>query len=254
MTGIILSGCNGKMGRAVTALINEMQDCEIICGIDLFTETANDYPVFTSPMLISEELIKESDVIIDFSNPSALGGLLEFAVKNALPAVISTTGLNDAQTALIKTASNKIPVFFSANMSLGVNLICELAKKAAKVLGDSFDIEIVEMHHNQKIDAPSGTALMIADAIKEELSQDTKYEYDRHSKREKRTKNEIGIHAVRGGTITGEHEIIFAGLDEIIKISHSARSKSLFATGAVNAAKFLCGKNAGLYSMSDMLE
>lgn len=254
MTGIILSGCNGKVGRAVTALINEMQDCEIVCGIDLFTETANDYPVFTSPVLISENLIKKSDVIIDFSNPSALGGLLEFAVKNSLPAVISTTGLNDAQISLIKTASTKIPVFFSANMSLGVNLICELAKKAAKVLGDSFDIEIVEMHHNQKIDAPSGTALMIADAIKEELSQDTKYEYDRHSKREKRTKNEIGIHAVRGGTITGEHEIIFAGLDEIIRISHSACSKSLFATGAVNAAKFLCGKNAGLYSMSDMLE
>lgn len=254
MTGIILSGCNGKMGRAVTNLINEMQDCEIVCGIDLFTETVNDYPVFTSPVLIPEELVKKSNVIIDFSNPSALGGLLEFAVKNTMPAVISTTGLNDAQISLIKAASNKIPVFFSANMSLGVNLICELAKKAAKVLGDSFDIEIVEMHHNQKIDAPSGTALMIADAIKEELSQDTKYEYDRHSKREKRTKNEIGIHAVRGGTITGEHEIIFAGLDEIIKISHSARSKSLFATGAVNAAKFLCSKNAGLYSMSDMLE
>ena len=254
MTGIILSGCNGKMGRAVTNLINEMQDCEIICGIDLFTETANDYPVFTSPVLIPEEIVKKSNVIIDFSNPSALSGLLEFAVKNSLPAVISTTGLNDAQLALVKTASTKISVFFSANMSLGVNLICELAKKAAKVLGDTFDIEIVEMHHNQKIDAPSGTALMIADAIKEELSQDTKYEYDRHSKREKRTKNEIGIHAVRGGTITGEHEIIFAGLDEIIKISHSARSKSLFATGAVNAAKFLCGKNAGLYSMSDMLE
>lgn len=254
MTGIILSGCNGKMGRAVTLLINEMQDCKIICGVDLFTETSNDYPVFTSPMLIPENLIKKSDVIIDFSNPSALSGLLEFAVMKSLPAVISTTGLSDTQISLIKAASNKIPVFFSANMSLGVNLICELAKKAAKVLGNSFDIEIVEMHHNQKIDAPSGTALMIADAIKEELAEDTKYEYDRHSKREKRTKNEIGIHAVRGGTITGEHEIIFAGLDEIIKISHSARSKSLFATGAVNAAKFLCTQKSGLYSMSDMLE
>ena len=139
-------------------------------------------------------------------------------------------------------------------MSLGVNLISELAKKAAKVLGDSFDIEIVEMHHNQKIDAPSGTALMIADAIKEELGGDINYEYDRQSKREKRTKNEIGIHAVRGGTITGEHEIIFAGHDEIIKISHSARSKELFATGAVNAALFICGKEAGLYDMSAMLK
>ncbi len=254
MTGIILSGCNGKMGRAVTNLINEMQDCKVICGVDLYTEIANDYPVFTSPMLIPEDLIHNSDVIIDFSNPSALSGLLEFAVMKSLPAVISTTGLSDTQVSLVKAASEKIPVFFSANMSLGVNLICELAKKAAKVLGDTFDIEIVEMHHNQKIDAPSGTALMIADAIKGELENDIKYEYDRHSKREKRTKNEIGIHAVRGGTITGEHEIIFAGLDEIIKISHSARSKSLFATGAVNAAKFICDKKSGLYSMSDMLE
>lgn len=254
MTGIILSGCNGKMGRAVTNLVNDMQDCKIVCGVDLYTETANDYPVFTSPMLIPEDLIQNSDVIIDFSNPSALSGLLEFAVMKSLPAVISTTGLSDTQISLVKAASEKIPVFFSANMSLGVNLICELAKKAAKVLGDTFDIEIVEMHHNQKIDAPSGTALMIADAIKDELENDIRYEYDRHSKREKRTKNEIGIHAVRGGTITGEHEIIFAGLDEIIKISHSARSKSLFATGAVNAAKFICEKNSGLYSMSDMLE
>lgn len=254
MTGIILSGCNGKMGRAVTLCVDGLQDCEIVCGIDLYTETVNSYPVYSSPMLIPQEITDKADVIIDFSNPSALGGLLEFAVENTIPAVISTTGLNDSQVSLIKKAANKIPVFFSANMSLGVNLICELAKKAAKVLGDSFDIEIVEMHHNQKIDAPSGTALMIADAIKEELDDDINYEYNRQSKREKRTKNEIGIHAVRGGTITGEHEIIFAGLDEIIKISHSARSKSLFATGAVNAAKYLCGKDAGFYNMADMLK
>ncbi len=254
MTGIILSGCNGKMGRAVTLCVEGLNDCEIICGIDIYTEIANSYPVYSSPMLIPQEIAEKADVIIDFSNPSALGGLLEFAVENKLPAVISTTGLNDSQISLIKKAANKVPVFFSANMSLGVNLICELAKKAAKVLGNSFDIEIVEMHHNQKIDAPSGTALMIADSIKEELDKDLKYEYDRYSKREKRTQNEIGIHAVRGGTITGEHEIIFAGLDEIIKISHSARSKSLFATGAVNAACFLCGKEAGLYSMADMLK
>ena len=154
---------------------------------------------------------------------------------------------------MIKNAAERIPVFFSANMSLGVNLVCELAKKAASVLGNSFDIEIVEMHHNQKLDAPSGTALMIADSVKEELENDVKYEYDRHSKREKRSKNEIGIHSVRGGTITGEHEIIFAGHDEIIKISHSARSKELFATGAINAALFISEKPAGLYNMSDML-
>lgn len=253
MTGILLSGCNGKMGKAVTKSVAENDSCEIIGGIDIFAESLNGYPVFSSPANVSDEITKKADVIIDFSNPSALAGLLEYAVKNSIPAVISTTGLNDAQINLIKDASQKIPVFFSANMSLGVNLVCELAKKAAAVLGDSFDIEIIEMHHNQKIDAPSGTALMIADSIKEELDENTKYEYDRHSKREKRTKNEIGIHAVRGGTITGEHQVIFAGLDEIITISHSARSKELFATGAVSAAKFICGKPAGLYKMSDMI-
>lgn len=254
MAGILLSGCNGKMGRAVTLSVAESADCEITGGIDVFDEVRYGYPVFASPALVSNEIIEKTDVIIDFSNPSALAGLLEFAVANSIPAVISTTGLNDAQINLIKNAATKIPVFFSANMSLGVNLVCELAKKAAKVLGDSFDIEIVEMHHNQKIDAPSGTALMIADSIKNELDDDIKYEYDRHSKREKRTKKEIGIHAVRGGTITGEHEVIFAGHDEIIKISHSARSKELFATGAINAAKFICSKPAGLYNMADMLK
>lgn len=254
MAGILLSGCNGKMGRAVTLSVAETDGCDIAAGIDVFDEERYGYPVFASPALITEDIIDKTDVIIDFSNPSALAGLLEFAVANSIPAVISTTGLNDAQINLIKNASTKIPVFFSANMSLGVNLVCELAKKAAKVLGDAFDIEIVEMHHNQKIDAPSGTALMIADSIKNELDDDIKYEYDRHSKREKRTKKEIGIHAVRGGTITGEHEVIFAGHDEIIKISHSARSKELFATGAINAAKFICGKPAGLYNMVDMLK
>ncbi len=253
MAGILLCGCNGKMGKAVTKSVSETDGCEIIAGVDVYAENLNGYPVFSSVAKISTELKEKIDVIIDFSNPVALSGLLEFAVKNSIPAVICTTGLNDAQINLIKDASEKIPVFFSANMSLGVNLVCELAKKAAAVLGDSFDIEIIEMHHNQKIDAPSGTALMIADSIKETLDDDVKYEYDRHSKREKRTKNEIGIHAVRGGTITGEHQVIFAGLDEIITISHSARSKELFATGAIKAASFICGKTAGLYKMSDMI-
>lgn len=241
------------MGKAVTRSVADTEGCEIIAGIDIFTEALSGYPVFSSPSGVPEEITEKTDVIIDFSNPAALSGLLEYAVRNNIPAVISTTGLNDAQINLIKAAAEKIPVFFSANMSLGVNLVCELAKKAANVLGDAFDIEIIEMHHNQKIDAPSGTALMIADSIKEELDNSVKYEYDRHSKREKRTKNEIGIHAVRGGTITGEHQVIFAGLDEIITISHSARSKELFATGAITAAKFICGKPAGLYKMSDML-
>ncbi len=253
MTGIILSGCNGKMGKAVTRSVAETDGCEIVGGIDIFAESLSGYPVFSSPANVSKEITEKANVIIDFSNPAALAGLLEYAVRNSIPAVISTTGLNDAQINLIKDAAEKIPVFFSANMSLGVNLVCELAKKAASILGDSFDIEIIEMHHNQKIDAPSGTALMIADSIKEELDDDVKYEYDRHSKREKRTKKEIGIHAVRGGTITGEHQVIFAGHDEIISISHSARSKELFATGAISAAKFICGKPAGLYKMSDMI-
>lgn len=254
MAGILLSGCNGKMGKAVTANVAVTQGAEIIGGIDIYAENLYGYPVFASPALIPDEITQKADVIIDFSNPSALGGLLEYAVRNGIPAVICTTGLNESQKSLLKSAAEKTPVFFSANMSLGVNLVVELAKKAAAVLGNDFDIEIVEMHHNQKIDAPSGTALMIADAIKDELDGDTKYEYDRHSKREKRTKNEIGIHAVRGGTITGEHEIIFAGHDEIIRISHSARSKELFATGAVNAAKFIVGKPAGMYDMSAMLK
>lgn len=254
MSGILLCGCNGKMGRAVTLNIADTPDCEIVCGVDVYDEVKYGYPVFTSPALIDNDTANKIDAIIDFSNPAGLAGLLEFAVANSIPAVICTTGLNEAQINLIKAASSKIAVFFSANMSLGVNLVCELAKKAAKVLYDNFDIEIIEMHHNQKIDAPSGTALMIADAIKNELDDDIKYEYDRQSKREKRTKKEIGIHAVRGGTITGEHEVIFAGHDEIIKISHSARSKELFATGAVNAARFICGKAAGLYNMADMLK
>lgn len=254
MAGILLCGCNGKMGRAVTLAVAEKEDSQIVAGIDLNCESKYGYPVFTSPNLIDKDTIEKIDVIIDFSNPAALGGLLEFAVANGKAAVICTTGLNDSQKSLIKSASAKIPVFFSANMSLGVNLICELARKAAKVLGDDFDIEIVEMHHNQKIDAPSGTALMIADEINAELGGDMNYEYDRQSKREKRTKKEIGLHAVRGGTITGEHEIIFAGHDEVIKISHSARSKELFATGAVNAAEFISGKEAGFYNMKDMLK
>ncbi len=242
------------MGRAVTKAVSENSECEIIAGLDIFTEIESGYPIYSSPAAVPGEIINKSDVIIDFSNPSAFGGLIEFAVRNSIPAVICTTGLNETQKATLKNASKKIPVFFSANMSLGVNLINELAKKAARVLGNSFDIEIIEMHHNQKIDAPSGTALMLADSIKAELDGDIKYEYDRHSKREKRTDSEIGIHAVRGGTITGEHEIIFAGHDEIIKISHSARSKELFATGAINAAMFLNSKSAGLYDMSEMLK
>ena len=249
MTDIILSGCFGKMGRVIAKSVSEREDCKIVTGVDIF-EAQADFPVFKS----FGEVNVKADVIIDFSNPAALDSMLDFALKNKCGAVIATTGLSEAQVNRINEASKLIPVFYSANMSIGVSLITELAKKAAHILGNDFDIEIVEAHHNQKIDAPSGTALMIADSISQALETKPRYEFDRHSKREKRTADEIGIHSVRGGTIVGEHEIIFAGHDEIIKISHSARSKELFAIGAINAAVFLKGKESGLYSMKQLVE
>ncbi len=248
MTRIILSGALGKMGKAITACVENRNDCEIVAGVDLITAECK-FPVFKS----FYDINVDADVIIDFSHPSVLEDLLSYAKEKRIPAVIATTGLNEQQIEEIKTASTDVPLFFSANMSIGVSLVSELAKKAAKVLGGSFDIEIVEAHHNQKIDAPSGTALMLADSISEALDEKPIYEFDRHSKRMKRTKNEIGIHAVRGGTIVGEHEIIFAGPDEVIKISHSAYSKQLFANGSVNAGLFLVGKEPGFYSMKDLV-
>ncbi len=248
MTRIILCGCSGKMGKNITACVDNRNDCEVVAGVDVI-EGNYPYPVFKS----FNEVNIEADVIIDFSHPSVLNDLLSFAKAKKMPAVIATTGLNEQQITSIKEASSEIPLFFSANMSMGISLISELAKKATKLLQGDFDIEIVEAHHNQKIDAPSGTALMLADSISEALDEKPIYEFDRHSKRMKRTKNEIGIHAVRGGTIVGEHEIIFAGPDEVIKISHSAYSKQLFATGSVNAGLFLVGKPAGFYSMKDLV-
>ncbi|NLA76873.1 MAG: 4-hydroxy-tetrahydrodipicolinate reductase [Clostridiales bacterium] len=250
MKKIILSGCSGKMGKAITECVAKLDDCEIVAGVDVFENSALPYPVFMS----FSELNIKADVVIDFSHPSALSSVLKYAVDKSVPAVVATTGLSDEQVAQIENAAESVAIFRSANMSLGVNLVCELAKTAARVLGDSFDIEIVEMHHNQKLDAPSGTALMIADEIKTVLDDGVYYEYDRHSKREKRTKAEIGIHALRGGTVTGEHEVVFAGHDEIVKISHSARSKEIFAEGAVNAAKFICGKAPAIYNMKDLVK
>lgn len=251
MTRIILNGCNGKMGKVISqSIANNFENCEIVCGVDLNTTKNFDYPVFSSPSKISID----ADVIIDFSLPVAVDNILKFALGKNMPIVIATTGLSEKQTQNINEASIKIPVFHSANMSLGVNLICELAQKATEILGNSFDIEIVEAHHNQKIDSPSGTALMIADSINGVKDDSMKYEFDRHSKRAKRTQNEIGIHSVRGGTIVGEHEIIFAGDDEVIKISHSAASKQIFATGSINAAMFLTKCKPGLYSMKDMIK
>lgn len=248
MTKVILSGCFGKMGRVITNCITQRDNCEIVAGVDIFDGEAN-FPVFKN----FAEVNVDADVIIDFSHPSTLSSLLDFALSKKCPAVIATTGLSEEQIAQIHEASKEIPVFFAANMSIGVALVAELAAKAAKVLEGSFDIEILEMHHNQKIDAPSGTALMLANTISDALTEKPHYEFDRHSKRMKRDKNEIGIHALRGGTVVGEHEVIFAGLDEVIKISHSARSKELFAVGAVNAALFLKGKAAGLYGMKELI-
>jgi 4-hydroxy-tetrahydrodipicolinate reductase len=250
MTRIIITGANGKMGRVIASIIAARDDCKAVAGVDINTEAYADFPIYKS----ISEVKEQADVIIDFTNPALLGDLLDYAVKTSTPLVIGTTGYNDEQKAQIKAASENTAIFFTYNMSLGINLLANLAKKAADILGSEFDIEIVEKHHNQKIDAPSGTALMLADAICEELPSPMKYEYDRHSKREKRSKNEIGMHAVRGGTIVGEHEIIFAGRDEIITLSHSARSKEVFAVGAVNAAVYMHGKNSGLYDMKELID
>ena len=249
MVKIILSGCSGKMGHVITKCVENKESCEIVAGVDI-NKCDAPYPIFAS----FSEIDVDADVIIDFSHPSVLASLLEYCKKNKMPAVIATTGLSDEQKKEIEDTSKEVPMFFSANMSIGVNLISELAAKAARVLEGSFDIEIVEAHHNQKIDAPSGTALMLADSISDALTNKPTYEFDRHSKRAKRDPNEIGIHSIRGGTIVGEHEVIFAGLDEIITISHSARSKDLFAVGAVNAAAFLKGKPAGMYSMKQLVD
>lgn len=248
MLRIILSGCNGKMGRVITDIINQKNDIDIVAGVDLDPSQNGPYPVFRR----FADITCEADVIIDFSNPVVLADLLAYAKEKKMAAVIATTGFSEEQIRTIYAAGAEIPVFFSFNMSLGINLLAELARKAASVLG-GFDIEIIEKHHNQKIDAPSGTAILLANEINDELSGKMTYEYDRHSKREKRTPTEIGIHAVRGGTIVGEHEVMFAGRDEIITLSHSARSKEVFAVGAVNAAAFLQGKTNGLYSMKELV-
>lgn len=246
MVNIAICGANGKMGRNIHSCIAEREDCTTVAGVDLFTEQYADFPIVDTPA----KLPVKPDVIIDFSNPASLDGLLEYCLSTGTPLVIGATGYSDEQIARIKAASEQIPVFFTFNMSLGINLLVQLAKKAASVLGDQFDIEIVEKHHNQKIDAPSGTAIMLANAINETLDNSKNYVYDRHSRRQKREKSEIGMHAIRGGTIVGEHDVIFAGNDEVITLSHSAASKTVFAAGAVNAAVFLKGQPSGLYDMS----
>ena len=246
MTRIIMNGCNGKMGRVITRLVEEDDDAEIVCGVDINTDIKNNYPVVKS----IEEFDGEADVVIDFSHPSCLMSILSYCKRTKTTAVLATTGFSEEEKAAFTEASKEIPIFFSANMSLGINLLISLAKQAAKLLEGNFDIEIVERHHNKKIDAPSGTALAIADAIDETLSYPAEYVFDRHSVRRPRKNTEIGISAVRGGTIVGDHEIIFAGNDEVIELSHHAASKEVFAVGAIKAAKFMSGKPAGMYDMN----
>ncbi len=250
MIKVLMHGCNGKIGRAITRLIASQENIEIVAGVDPYVEVPNSYPVFPN----INECTVDADVIIDFSTATAVKGLIDYSLAHHLPAVICTTGLSEEDIAYLKEASKSVPIFFSANMSLGVNLLIALAKRATEILGTSgFDIEIIEKHHNQKIDAPSGTALAIADAINETLDNTYTYRYDRSQVREKRPQKEIGIHAVRGGTIVGEHDILFAGNDEFITLSHQATSKEVFATGAIKAAIFLADKTPGLYNMDHLL-
>jgi len=250
MTNIILRGCNGKMGRVVTQLVSEDENAAIVAGVDISTDTPNTYPVF----LNFAQCKVYGDVIIDFSSPVNIRDMLDFAIDRGIGIVLCTTGFNKKDQGLIDEASKYIPILRSANMSMGINLISKLVKEAARVLAASgFDIEIVEKHHNKKVDAPSGTALALADAINNALNKCYEYVYDRTDIRAPRQKNEIGISAVRGGTIVGEHEVIFAGNDEVIEIKHTAYSKAIFAKGAIQAAKFLHGKKAGMYSMNDVI-
>ena len=251
MVRAIMHGCNGKMGRVITGLISEDEGIRIVAGVDAYTAVPKEYPVFDS----IEKCDVEADVVIDFSNASAVDGLLSYCRARKLPVVLCTTGLSEAQLAEVEDAAKETAVLKSANMSLGINLLLKLLQDAAKVLGPAgYDIELVERHHNQKVDAPSGTAIALADSVNEALDHQYTYVYDRSQVRQKRDKKEIGISAVRGGTIVGDHEVIFAGTDEVIEFRHTAYSKSVFGKGAVEAAKFLAGKPAGRYDMSDVIQ
>ena len=249
MLKIAISGICGKMGRNVLASISERTDCEVLCGLDIGEASGCPVPVYKTPA----DMPEKPDVIIDYSHPNALNALLGYAKETGTPVVLATTGYSEEQLAEIRKASEQVALFSSFNMSIGIQLLLALSKKAAQVLGNQFDIEIIEKHHNQKIDAPSGTALMIANAIIGVTDPPKHPVYDRHSVRKKREITEIGIHSIRGGTIVGEHEVLFAGPDETISITHTASSKRVFAEGSVNAAVFLAGKPAGMYDMTDLL-
>ncbi len=247
---VIISGCNGRMGQVITRMCGEAPDMEVVAGFDLNTEKRSGYPVYADPM----ECRIPADVLIDFSNASMLEGLLRYCRENCLPAVICTTGHSQEQLELLRKTSEQVAMFRSGNMSLGINLLTNLLKKAAAVLGDSFDVEILEAHHHTKVDAPSGTAIMLADAVKEGLSYEPEYVYERQSVRRQRGKQEIGISSIRGGTIVGEHEVLFCGQDEVVAFRHTAYSREVFANGAVTAARFLAKvEKPGMYDMNDVL-
>lgn len=251
MIKVLMHGCNGKMGQMITGLIRDDEQVEIAAGVDAYTGLSNDYPVFAN----IESCDVDVDVVIDFSNAGAVDALLDFCVEKQVPVVLCTTGLSEEQLKRVGEVSQKAAVLKSANMSMGINLLLKMLKDAAKVLAPAgYDIELVERHHNQKVDAPSGTALALADSMNEALDHEYTYIYDRSQVRKKREQKEMGISAVRGGTIVGEHEVIFAGPDEVIEFRHTAYSRSVFGKGAVEAAKFLAGKEAGMYDMSDVIQ
>ncbi len=251
MTKVIMHGCNGMMGRMITELIKEDTQVEIVAGIDIYDDGHNDYPVFSA----INDCDVEADVIIDFASVKAIDALLDYRVKKQIPVVVCTTGLSEEQLVKVEEASKKVAVLKSANMSLGINTLMNLLQKAVAVFAPAgFDVEIVEKHHNKKLDAPSGTALALADSINEAMDNTYNYVYDRSKEKKRREKSEIGISAVRGGTIVGEHEVIFAGTDEVIEFKHTAYSKAVFGKGAIAAAKFLAGKPAGYYNMSHVIE
>ena len=250
MVKMIMNGCNGKMGQTITNLVAEDAEIEIVAGIDAFNQAGNSYPVYAS----LGECKEAADVLVDFSSPKALDDVLDYCTGKNVPCVLCTTGLTEEQIAKVNEASKKVAILRSANMSLGINMLLKLLKEATSILAPAgFDIEIVEKHHNLKKDAPSGTALALADSINEELNKEYEYVYDRSTRNEKRPVKEIGISAVRGGTIPGDHDIIFAGNDEVITFSHRAYSKGVFAKGAIEAAKYLKDKGQGLYTMSDVI-
>ncbi|QZY56269.1 4-hydroxy-tetrahydrodipicolinate reductase [Crassaminicella profunda] len=247
---VILSGCNGKMGRVLVKLISQEKDMEIIAGIDMNHERyENSFPVYEKAEFCKEK----ADVLIDFSHHSALADVLAYSVKTKTPLVVATTGLSGEDLKSLMESSNNIPIFQTGNMSLGVNVLTNLAKSAATGLRD-FDIEIIEKHHNQKVDAPSGTAYLIANGINESFNNEKEFIYGRYGRSEKRKDTEIGIHAIRGGNIVGEHTVIFAGPDEIIEIKHTALSKDIFGLGAIKAARFLNAQKNGFYNMNDLLK